>query len=423
MIKANDPTLKSWLAVPKDSDFSIQNLPFGIFKTDYLSPVAGVAIGEYVLDLVYLHENGFFDGLGLPAGIFNQKYLNDFIALGKKKTREVRERISELLQHDNDEIKLNVGARELALIPMAEVQMCMPVKIPNYTDFYSSEEHATNVGSLFRDPKNALLPNWKHLPVGYHGRASSIVVSGTNIVRPKGQIKPADAESPIFSPSLKLDFELEVAFITCKDTELGSSVSVTEADNFIFGFVLFNDWSARDIQQWEYVPLGPFLGKNFGSTISPWIVTMDALEPFRVEGPKQFPEVLSYLKTAGEKSFDIKLEVSIKPENAEPTLISKSNFKHLYWNVNQQLAHQTINGCNIQVGDLYASGTISGPTTDSLGSMMEMTLNGKKPISLPNGLQRTFIEDGDAVIISGYAEKNNVRIGFGECTGKIIPAN
>ena len=423
MIKANDPTLKSWLEVPKDSDFSIQNLPFGIFKTDYLSPVAGVAIGEYVLDLVYLHENGFFDGLGLPAGIFNQKYLNDFIALGKKKTREVRERISELLQHDNDEIKLNVGARELALIPMAEVQMCMPVKIPNYTDFYSSEEHATNVGSLFRDPKNALLPNWKHLPVGYHGRASSIVVSGTNIVRPKGQIKPADAESPIFSPSLKLDFELEVAFITCKDTELGSSVSVAEADTCIFGFVLFNDWSARDIQQWEYVPLGPFLGKNFGSTISPWIVTMDALEPFRVEGPKQFPEVLSYLKTAGEKSFDIKLEVSIKPENAEPTLISKSNFKHLYWNVNQQLAHQTINGCNIQVGDLYASGTISGPTTDSLGSMMEMTLNGKKPISLLNGLQRAFIEDGDAVIIKGYAEKNNVRIGFGECTGKISPAN
>ncbi len=423
MIKANDTTLKSWLEVPKDSDFSIQNLPFGIFKTDYLSPVAGVAIGEYVLDLVYLHENGFFDGLGLPAGIFNQKYLNDFIALGKKKTREVRERISELLQHDNDEIKLNVGARELALIPMAEVQMCMPIRIPNYTDFYSSEEHATNVGSLFRDPKNALLPNWKHLPVGYHGRASSIVVSGTNIVRPKGQIKPADAESPIFSPSLKLDFELEVAFITCKDTELGSSVSVAEADTCIFGFVLFNDWSARDIQQWEYVPLGPFLGKNFGSTISPWIVTMDALEPFRVAGPKQFPEVLSYLKTAGEKSFDIKLEVSIKPENAEPTLISKSNFKHLYWNVNQQLAHQTINGCNIQVGDLYASGTISGPTTDSLGSMMEMTLNGKKPISLLNGLQRAFIEDGDAVIIKGYAEKNNVRIGFGECTGKISPAN
>jgi len=423
MIKSNDPTLKSWLEVPKDSDFPIQNLPVGIFKTDYLSPVAGVAIGEYVLDLVYLHENGFFDGLGLPTGVFNQKYLNDFVGLGKKKTREVRERISELLQSDNDELRLNVGARELALIPMAEVQMCMPIKIPNYTDFYSSEEHATNVGSLFRDPKNALLPNWKHLPVGYHGRASSIVVSGTDIVRPKGQIKPADADTPIFSPSLKLDFELEVAFITCKDTELGSSISIEETDNCIFGFVLFNDWSARDIQQWEYVPLGPFLGKSFGSTMSPWIVTMDALEPFRVDGPTQSPEVLPYLKSSGKKSFDIKLEVSIKPENVEPTVISKSNFKHLYWNVNQQLAHQTVNGCNIQVGDLYASGTISGPTPDSLGSLLEITLNGKNPLSLTNSSQQTFLEDGDTVIMKGYAEKDNVRIGFGECRGKIISAN
>ncbi|HRG78990.1 MAG TPA: fumarylacetoacetase, partial [Cyclobacteriaceae bacterium] len=285
MIKANDPTLTSWIEIPKDSDFPIQNLPFGIFKTKYLSAVAGVAIGNYVLDLVYLHEHGFFDGLGLPSGIFNQKYLNDFMALGKKKTREVRERISELLRHDNDELKSNIGARELALIPMAEVQMLLPVRIPNYTDFYSSEEHATNVGSMFRDPKNALLPNWKHLPVGYHGRASSIVISGTPIHRPKGQIKPPDADLPVFGPSQKLDFELEMAFITCKDTKLGTSISTSEAEDCIFGFVLFNDWSARDIQQWEYVPLGPFLGKNFGSTISPWIVTMDALEPFRVPGP------------------------------------------------------------------------------------------------------------------------------------------
>ncbi|HNV30496.1 MAG TPA: fumarylacetoacetate hydrolase family protein, partial [Cyclobacteriaceae bacterium] len=221
MIKANDPTLTSWIEIPMGSDFPIQNLPFGIFKTTYLSAVAGVAIGNYVLDLVYLHEHGFFDGLGLPSGIFNQKYLNDFMALGKKKTREVRERISELLRHDNDELKSNIGARELALIPMAEVQMLLPVRIPNYTDFYSSEEHATNVGSMFRDPKNALLPNWKHLPVGYHGRASSIVVSGTPIHRPKGQIKPADSDLPVFGPSQKLDFELEMAFITCKDTKLG----------------------------------------------------------------------------------------------------------------------------------------------------------------------------------------------------------
>jgi fumarylacetoacetase len=422
MIKANNPALQSWIEIPTNSDFPIQNLPFGIFKTDYLSPVAGVAIGSYVLDLVYLHEHGFFDGLSLPQGIFNQPYLNNFIGLGKKKCREVRERISELLQHDNEELRLNLGGRELALIPMNEVEMCMPVKIPNYTDFYSSEEHATNVGSLFRDPKNALLPNWKHMPVGYHGRASSIVVSGTNIHRPKGQIKPTDSEIPIFSASQKLDFELEVAFITCKETDLGSSVSTSEADNFIFGFVLFNDWSARDIQQWEYVPLGPFLGKNFGSTISPWIVTMDALEPFRVKGPTQSPEVLPYLKTDAEKTFDICLEVSIQPENSDSEIISKSNFKHLYWNVNQQLAHQTVNGCNLQVGDLYASGTISGPNPDSLGSLLELTLNGKNPITLKDGSKRSFIEDGDTVILKGYAEKNKIRIGFGECSGKILPA-
>jgi fumarylacetoacetase len=423
MIKANDPTLQSWIEILPDSDFPIQNLPFGIFKTDYLTPVAGVAIGNYVLDLVYLHEHGFFDRLGLPQGIFNQQYLNDFIGLGKKRCREVRERISELLQHDNEELRLNLGGRELALIPLEEVEMCMPVKIPNYTDFYSSEEHATNVGSLFRDPKNALLPNWKHMPVGYHGRASSIVVSGANIHRPKGQIKLPDSETPIFSASQKLDFELEVAFITCKETELGSSVSTSEAENFIFGFVLFNDWSARDIQQWEYVPLGPFLGKNFGSTISPWIVTMDALEPFRVAGPKQSQEVLPYLKTEGDKTFDINLEVSIQAENSNSEIISKSNFKHLYWNVNQQLAHQTINGCNLQVGDVYASGTISGPNKDSLGSLLELTLNGKNPITLMDGSTRDFIKDGDTIILKGYASKDNVRIGFGECRGKIVPSS
>ena len=422
MIKANDPTLTSWIEIPKDSDFPIQNLPFGIFKTTYLSAVAGVAIGNYVLDLVYLHEHGFFDGLGLPSGIFNQKYLNDFMALGKKKTREVRERISELLRHDNDELKSNIGARELALIPMAEVQMLLPVRIPNYTDFYSSEEHATNVGSMFRDPKNALLPNWKHLPVGYHGRASSIVVSGTPIHRPKGQIKPADSDLPVFGPSQKLDFELEMAFITCKDTKLGTSISTRHAEDYIFGFVLFNDWSARDIQQWEYVPLGPFLGKNFGSTISPWIVTMDALEPFRVKGPDQSPSVLPYLAIEGEKNFDVTLEVLIQPEKSETTPVSRSNFKYLYWNVNQQVAHHTVNGCNIQVGDLYASGTISGPSPGSFGSMLELSWNGQRPLHLTNGSQRTFIEDGDTVIMRGHAEKNNVRIGFGECKGKILPA-
>jgi fumarylacetoacetase len=352
MIKANDPKLKSWVEVPKDSDFPIQNLPFGIFKTRYLTPVAGVAIGNHVLDLVYLHENGFLYGLDLPPGIFNQRYLNDFMALGKKKAREVRERISELLRSDYDELKNNLAAREIALIPMSEVQMMMPVRVPNYTDFYSSEEHATNVGSMFRDPKNALLPNWKHLPVGYHGRPSSIVVSGTPIHRPKGQLKPVESEPPIFSPSRKLDFELEVAFLTCTETKLGHPISTKDVEENIFGFVLFNDWSARDIQQWEYVPLGPFLGKNFGSTISPWIVTMDALEPFRVAGPEQHPHVLPYLSYEGNKNFDIRLEVLIQPNNSEPTTVCRSNFKYMYWNVNQQLAHHTVNGCNIQVGDL-----------------------------------------------------------------------
>lgn len=422
MIKANNPKLKSWVEVPKDSDFPIQNLPFGIFKTKYLSPVAGVAIGHHVLDLVYLHENGFLDGLGLPPGIFNQRYLNDFMALGKKKSREVRERISELLRDDHDELKANIAAREIALIPMNEVQMLMPVRIPNYTDFYSSEEHATNVGTMFRDPKNALLPNWKHLPVGYHGRASSIVVSGTSIHRPKGQVKPLDAELPVFCPSRKLDFELEVAFLTCTETKLGQSISTKEAEDHIFGFVLFNDWSARDIQQWEYVPLGPFLGKNFGSTLSPWIVTMDALEPFRVAGPDQHPHVLPYLSYEGSKNFDIRLEVLIQPDRSEATTVCRSNFKYMYWNVNQQLAHHTVNGCNIQVGDLYASGTISGPSPGSYGSMLELTWNGQKPLPMPDGTERKFIEDGDTVILKGLAEKDGVRIGFGECKGKILPA-
>lgn len=422
MIKANNPKLKSWVEVPKDSDFPIQNLPFGIFKTKYLSPVAGVAIGNFVLDLVYLHENGFLDGLGLPPGIFNQRFLNDFIGLGKLKTREVRERISELLQHDHHELKNNVGAREIALIPMNEVQMLMPVRVPNYTDFYSSEEHATNVGSMFRDPKNALLPNWKHLPVGYHGRPSSIVVSGTPIKRPKGQVKIGD-DPPAFTSTHKLDFELEVAFITCSETKLGSHVTTQQAEDHIFGFVLFNDWSARDIQQWEYVPLGPFLAKNFGSTVSPWIVTMDALEPFRVKGPEQFPNVLPYLFTEGDKNFDLRLEVLIQPDRSEPTTVCRSNFKYMYWNVNQQLAHQTVNGCNIQVGDMYASGTISGPSPGSYGSMLELSWNGQKPLTMPDGTERKFIEDGDTVIMRGYAAQDGVRIGFGECKGKILPAD
>ncbi|PIQ50194.1 MAG: fumarylacetoacetase [Cytophagales bacterium CG12_big_fil_rev_8_21_14_0_65_40_12] len=422
-IKANDPKLSTWVEIPENSDFPIQNLPFGIFKTDYLAPGAGVRIGDLVLDLTYMYENGYFDGLELPAGIFNQAYLNDFMALGKAKTREVRNRISELLSAENDELRDNFAVRELSMIPMDEVEMLIPVRVPNYTDFYSSEDHARNVGTMFRDPKNALMPNWKHLPVAYHGRASSIVVSGTDFHRPKGQTKADDAEMPSFGPCRLLDFELEMAFITCKENPMGTSVSAKEAADYIFGFVILNDWSARDIQKWEYVPLGPFLAKNFASHISPWIVTMDALEPFKVAGPKQNPAVLPYLKTEGSLHYDVKLEVQIKPEKAEPTVVSNSNFKYMYWNVNQQVAHHTSNGCNLQVGDLYGSGTISGPKPEEFGSMLEITWRGEKPVKMKDGSERKFIQDGDTVIMSGHAVKDGVRIGFGEVLAKVLPAN
>lgn len=420
MIKANDPSLKSWVNVPTGSDFPIQNLPFGIFKAG--TARAGVAIGEQILDLALLDHSGFFSHLTLPQEIFSKNTLNEFFALGKKTISAVRNRVSELLTADNTELQSKADLLSRALILQRDAEMLLPVSVPNYTDFYSSEEHAFNVGSMFRDPKNALLPNWKHLPVGYHGRASSIVISGTPVRRPKGQIKPAGSDIPVFAPSRKLDFELEMAFVTCRETKLGTSVSTAEAADCIAGFVLFNDWSARDIQQWEYVPLGPFLGKNFASTISPWIVTTDALEPFRADGPTQDPPVLPYLAFEGRNNFDVILEVFLQPEGSEMTTVCRSNAKYLYWNVNQQLAHHTVNGCNIQVGDLYASGTISGPSAGSFGSMLELSWNGQKALSMPDGSIRHFLEDGDTVIMRGHAENDGVRIGFGECKGKILPA-
>lgn len=422
MIQANDPSLKSWVEVPQDSDFPIQNLPFGIFKTEYMVAGAGVAIGNHVLDLTYLHENGLFDELDLPLGVFNQKHLNEFIGLGKKVTSAVRERISELLRHDSGELRDSKAGSEIALIPMEEVEMLMPVRVPNYTDFYSSEDHARNVGTMFRDPKNALMPNWKHLPVAYHGRASSIVVSGTDFHRPKGQTMAPDAEIPSFGPCKLLDFELEMAFITCKENELGDSISAADAPDHIFGFVLFNDWSARDIQKWEYVPLGPFLAKNFASHISPWIVTMDAMEAFKVPGPVQDPEVLPYLKTDGDFHYDLNLQVALKPDGTEETVLANSNFKYMYWNVNQQLAHHTSNGCNMQVGDLYGSGTISGPRPEEYGSMLEISWRGEQPVKMKDGTERKFIQDGDTVIMRGTADKNGVRIGFGEVKAKVLPS-
>jgi len=422
MSKANNPQLKSWVEVKPNSDFPIQNLPFGIFKTADMAPRVGIAIGEYILDLPVVAEAGLLKSVTFDKSVLSQNVLNGLINLGKPVTNALRERVSDLLNINNAELKDNATVRAKALVKQSDAEMLMPVFVPNYTDFYSSKEHATNVGIMFRDPANALLPNWKHLPVGYHGRASSIVVSGTPIHRPKGQTKADDAPAPSFGPCKLLDFELEIAFITGKSTNLGESVTTAQADEHIFGVVLFNDWSARDIQKWEYVPLGPFLAKNFGSTVSPWIVTLEALEPFRVETPMQDPEVLPYLKFEGKKNFDINLQVEIVPPSGQGKVVSSSNFKYMYWNMAQQLAHHTVNGCNIKTGDMYASGTISGPTPDSYGSMLEISWQGKNPVQMPDGTERRFILDGDTVIMRGHCEKDGVRIGFGECSGKILPA-
>jgi len=424
-IYANDPKLKSWLKVPEGSNFPIQNIPFGIFKTGNLEPRPATIIGDFVIDLSVMADYGAFDDLDIEdLSVFYQPVLNDFIALGRELTGKVRNRIAELFEEKNTQFR-DTNSQEFQdklLYKVSDVEMMMPVEVGDYTDFYSSMEHATNVGIMFRDPDNALLPNWKHMPVGYHGRSSSIVVSGTNIHSPLGQTLPEVADVPVFGPSKLMDFELEMAFITCRNTILGEAIPVENAEEDIFGMVLFNDLSARDIQKWEYVPLGPFLGKNFGSVISPWIVTLDALEPFRTESPKQYPPVLPYLKTEGERTFNITLDVYLKPEKGEETLLCRSNFKYLYWNMAQQLAHHTVNGCNVRVGDMYASGTISGPTPDSFGSMLELSWKGTKPLKLKDGSERKFIQDNDTIIMRGYAEKNGIRIGFGESLTMILPA-
>ncbi len=421
MIKANNPNLKSWVDVLPGSDFPIQNLPFGVFETTFGEKRVCSAIGEYVIDLVELDYHGFLDGLSIDKSVFDNHYLNELMAQGKEKTSELRNRLSEILQDVPGKWNGESKASQF-LVHMKDVDMQMPIKIGDYTDFYSSIEHATNVGTMFRDPENALLPNWRHLPVGYHGRASSIVVSGTDIRRPKGQMIPPDSDQPVFGPCKLLDFELEMGFVIGKPTQMGESVSTADAEDYIFGLILFNDWSARDIQKWEYVPLGPFLAKNFASTVSPWIITLEALEPFRVQGPKQDPEVLPYLQYEGKKNYDVNLEVEILPESGQGKVVSQSNFKYMYWNMCQQLAHHTVNGCNINIGDLYASGTISGPTPDSYGSMLEISWKGTKPVAMPDGTERKFIHDGDHVIMRGWCEKDGVRIGFGEAEGKVLPA-
>jgi fumarylacetoacetase len=411
--------MKTWLTISTDSDFSIYNIPFGIFQTSTISKRPATRIGDFVIDLSQLKALGYFKSIKIDQKVFEAFTLNELIGLGKETTSALRKCIQELFLEKNSHLADDI---KKCLIPVAEVTMCMPVDIPNYTDFYSSKEHATNVGMMFRDPNNALLPNWLHIPVGYHGRASSIVVSGTPIHRPYGQTKTDDADSPTFGPCRLLDFELEMGFIVGKSTMLGDTVKVNEAEDYIFGLVLFNDWSARDIQKWEYVPLGPFLGKNFGSSVSPWIVTLDALEPFRIKTPEQTPAPLPYLICDGERNFDIQLSVEIKPKSSESKIVSKSNFKFMYWNMCQQLAHHTVNGCNIEIGDLYASGTISGPTPDSYGSMLELSWGGKNPIAMPDGTERKFIFDYDTVTIKGFGQNEDIRVGFGEVSTTILPA-
>ena len=422
----NSPALRSWIDIRPDCDFPIQNLPFGVFETEERGPRLAVAIGGYVLDLYAASQLGFFEDLtelgDAQPKVFRRRSLNAFLRLGRPAWRAVRQRVSELLRHDEPRLRDHEEAVRACLLRQTDVRMLRPVKPANYTDFYSSIEHATNVGTMFRDPANALLPNWRWLPIGYHGRTSSIVASGTPIRRPSGQRKAPDEAVPTFGPSRQLDFELEMAFVVGTGSELGSPVTIDTAEEHIFGLCLFNDWSARDLQSWEYVPLGPFLGKSFGSSVAPWVVTLDALEPFRVPGPVQEPAPLPYLAQRGDHNFNIHLEVGLTPADGAETTISRGNFGLMYWSMAQQLAHHTSNGCNLEAGDLYASGTISGTTPDSLGSLLELAWRGTRPLPLADGAERTFLLDGDTVTLRGHATKDGVRIGFGEVRGAVLPA-
>lgn len=415
--------MKSFISVQRDSHFPIQNIPFGIFKTK-ANPKQRVCtiIGETIIDLSIIENKGLFKNfLKDDIKYFSQSSLNKFMSLGTSICRNVRLEIQMLFEENNIIINGDKTLKDECLTPYSEALMCMPVEIGDYTDFYSSKEHATNVGIMFRGKENALMPNWLHLPVAYHGRASSIVLSGTGIIRPKGQTKADDAELPSFGASKLLDFELETGFLIGKGNSLGDPIPVDKANEHIFGMILVNDWSARDIQKWEYVPLGPFLGKNFATSVSPWVVTLEALEPFKKNKPLQNPEPLPYLQSKGSWLYDINLEVSIKTEKMqEPYIISRSNFKNLYWDICQQLAHHTVNGCNMKTGDLLASGTISGTGKDSFGSMLEITWRGTEPISLPNGEERKFLADGDELTITGWCTGEGYNVGFGEVTGKIL---
>ncbi|WP_332632520.1 fumarylacetoacetase [Halalkalibacter flavus] len=417
--------MKSFINVDPESHFPIQNIPYGVFRPlNGGAPRVGVAIGEYVLDLSVIESAGFFKKVGIEEdGIFNQPSLNKFMGLGSKVWKMVRGEVQQLLMEDEPTLRDNAPLRKKAIISLNDVELLLPAQIGDYTDFYASREHATNVGTMFRGKENALMPNWTYLPVGYHGRASSVVISGTDVHRPKGQMKPAGEENPIFGPTKQLDIELEMGWFIGPGNEQGKPIAIADAEDQIFGLVLVNDWSARDIQAWEYQPLGPFLSKSFATSISPWVIPLDALEPFRVEGPKQNPTPLPYLQKEGASSFDINLEVYLKGKRMEKAqkLVS-TNFSYLYWSMAQQISHHTIAGCNLQPGDLHASGTISGPEKEQRGSLLELTWRGAEPIQLENGEQRVWVEDEDVLTITGWCQGDGYRIGFGEVTGRILPA-
>jgi fumarylacetoacetase len=418
----NDPTLRSFIAVDPASDFPIQNLPYGVFSTVALpAPRVGVAIGDHVLDLWELEQDCRLD-VG-PLGVFSAASLNPFMALGPKVWARTRLRISDLLRHDNEELRENEKLRQRALVPMADAKLHMPIAVAGYTDFYSSKEHATNVGVMFRGKDNALQPNWLHMPIGYNGRASTVVVSGTRVRRPRGQLKPATAEFPSFGVCKRLDFELEMGAVVGQASSMGEMLTEAQAAEMIFGFVLLNDWSARDIQHWEYVPLGPFQGKAFATSISPWVVTSAALEPFRRHGPAQIPQALPYLQQAQPNNYDLELEVGLRAASTnKPVRICHTNFKYMYWSSVQQLVHHASSGCAMNIGDLLGSGTISGPEKTQRGSLLEISWNGTEPIELAEGVTRTFLEDGDSLVMRGWCQGDGYRVGFGEVEGTILPA-
>ncbi|MFL6513666.1 MAG: fumarylacetoacetase [Chthoniobacterales bacterium] len=414
--------LQSFIDIPSTSDFPLENLPFGVFSPTGGEARVGVALGDFVVDLSVLEAEKQIAIAG-QSSLFARDALNTFLALGRPTWQQVRKTLQRLLAADNPALRDDPGLRARVFHSRNDVTMHLPVHIGDYTDFYSSYHHAHNVGTMLRGAENALMPNWKWLPVAYHGRASSVVVSGTPVRRPKGQIKPPDTEAPLFGPSRSFDFELEMAFLIGPASSLGEPISIDHATDHIFGFVLMNDWSARDIQAWEYQPLGPFLAKNFATSISPWVVTLDALEPFRKPLPPQDPEPLSYLRRANDFTFDIQLEARLQTPNAkQPQTITRTNFQNLYWSISQQLAHHAVGGCNLRTGDLLASGTISGATEDSRGCMLELTWRGAKPLSLEGGENRKWLEDDDTLTIAGWCNGDGYRIGFGEVTGTVSPA-